>query len=443
MQLSIALVGAKQSLENILLCHDEMMRSCKITYLTYTSLEDLKRTYIQNMSRFDGFLFCGSFPRDYITATVGKISKPNQYVELQDRDYYLMIARLYAQHPGLDFTRVYIDMMLNHSYFSRVFEPGQGPYLPEYLPLKEDAMRSTSYEHYLNYYRSLWQDKKFDIFVTRFSNLANRLEQEHIPHFLLLPSKETILDCFQRLISDIQATVIQQSLVACCVITLDSNDQCSENFNRLEQHIKRFHSTCSQGFITRRNAYSFELTTSCGQANEITMDQTFCQLSDTLRRQLPFELYIGWGISYDVLGALKNAKYAISSAKRKKGQYTFLITENQELVGPLNGSASLKYDLRPSAHISSLAKNIGISPLNLEKIISLYQTRNMVKVTSSDLVYYLDITSRSASRILTKLSQKGFAQPRTCVNLNGTGRPTIVYEINFETLISHSDPNHF
>lgn len=104
------------------------------------------------------------------------------------------------------------------------------------------------------------------------------------------------------------------------------------------------------------------------------------------------------------------------------------------MVGPLNSNRSISYGLQPDAQVSFLAKSLGISPVNLEKLVSLQKTRYMYEFTSSDLVYFLEITPRSAARILSKLEKGGLARPIRSVNLSGTGRPTIVYEVDFHTL---------
>ena len=60
----------------------------------------------------------------------------------------------------------------------------------------------------------------------------------------------------------------------------------------------------------------------------------------------------------------------------------------------------------------------------------------MYEFTSGDLVYFLEITPRSAARILLKLADGGLARPVRTVNLNGAGRPSTVYEIDFGPFLS-------
>ena len=58
----------------------------------------------------------------------------------------------------------------------------------------------------------------------------------------------------------------------------------------------------------------------------------------------------------------------------------------------------------------------------------------MTQFSASDLVFYLDITPRSATRILKKLVEHGAAEKVNSMNLNGRGRPAAIYEIDFEKI---------
>lgn len=436
MPFSIGIITAKQSLENIRSCSLEMSKNCKISYLPYHTMAELCSQYTKNIWKFDGILFSGTFPRDYIVENVGPITKPYRCFDPKDRDYYLMIARLFANNPGIDFSRVYIDAIIEPSILQNVFDKGNGPYSPPATtPLEyRGILRSAIYEKYMETYRTLWREKKFDIFVTRFTNLVGRLEAEQIPYILLTPSRETILDQFYELLSDMKESMIQNSLVACCVIEISKPDQSQENYDKLKSLLHNFNEVQNHRLIIRKNDSHFEVITSGMDVKELTSGYTSCLLSDEINNKAPFPLKIGWGISFDIIAAYKNAKRAVLECGKDRNHFTYLVTESQEMVGPLNSNRSLSYDLQPDAHIFSLAKSLGIAPVNLEKMVSLQKLRNMYEFTSSDLVYFLEITPRSASRILKKLAEGGFARPVRSINLSGTGRPVTVYEIDFGIL---------
>ena len=105
------------------------------------------------------------------------------------------------------------------------------------------------------------------------------------------------------------------------------------------------------------------------------------------------------------------------------------------MVGPLCGDRTISYQLKPSSRTNHIARVLGISATNLEKMISLQKNRRMTEFSASDLVFYLDITPRSATRILKKLVECGAAVQISRVNLNGRGRPAAIYTINLDKIV--------
>ena len=87
-----------------------------------------------------------------------------------------------------------------------------------------------------------------------------------------------------------------------------------------------------------------------------------------------------------------------------------------------------------SAALEHIAKKLGISPINLEKLTSLQKKKNISEFSANDLVFYLDITPRSATRILKKLVECGAAEQIDSVHLNNRGRPSAIYKINLDNI---------
>ena len=90
--------------------------------------------------------------------------------------------------------------------------------------------------------------------------------------------------------------------------------------------------------------------------------------------------------------------------------------------------------MKPSSRINNIAKKLGISPINLEKLTSLQKKKNITEFSASDLVFYLDITPRSATRILKKLVEYGVAEQIDSVHLSNRGRPSAIYKINLDNI---------
>ena len=337
MPISIGIITARQSLDNIRQAEQNMKQHCKISYFPYDTLDELRHQYTKAAAKSDGLLFSGPFPHDYICENIGRITLPSRCIDLMDRDYYLVIARLLVRNPKLDFTRVYFDAVVEPSIIGNVFPPGLTPYfMPRTTPEYRMILRSSAYQRSLNQYRSMWAERKYDLFLTRFTNLALFLEKEQIPHILLKPSPETILDHFHALLCQIRESLLQNSQTACCIIELPRPFQNQKNMEILEKILADLKIIFNQNILIRRHHFHLEITASIMVVRELTSGYTSCLLSEELEKRLPFPFFAGWGISFDVVDAYKNAATALSACKKDQNHYTFLVTESQEMVGPLN-----------------------------------------------------------------------------------------------------------
>ena len=121
MPISIGIITARQSLDNIRQAEQSMKQHCKISYFPYDTLDELRHQYTKAAAKSDGLLFSGPFPHDYICENIGRITLPSRCIDLMDRDYYLVIARLLVRNPKLDFTRVYFDAVVEPSIIGNVF----------------------------------------------------------------------------------------------------------------------------------------------------------------------------------------------------------------------------------------------------------------------------------------------------------------------------------
>lgn len=439
MRIHIGIITARGSLQNIQEVDEPMREKCDITYLPYSTSVELTNLYLENVKRFDGILFSGAYPYNYLAENVCLIAKPYRYLELEDRDFYRLIARLLARQPDIDFSRVVFDaytvggnmQSLDKPIFEDIFTPEQHPQISNIIsPFFFSQNLNTIYDATMEAYREHWKSGKIDLFVTRLTNLSRQMKAEGIPHILIQPSPATIMDCFDKLLADIQAARAENSLTACCLIQIAHTEPSEDEFSLLKKTLDRFNSEQNVVFVLRQNGELFNVVTSSAAVRELTDQYSTCLLTSYLSETLPFSTYIGWGIGFDIVTAHQNALRALHESARDARRYTYLINESEEMIGPLCGDRTISYQLHPSARTNRLAKVLGISAINLEKLISLQKKKHITEFTASDLVFYLDITPRSATRILQKLVEYGAATQIDSLHLNSRGRPAALYKID-------------
>lgn len=437
MRANIGIIAARGSLENLRIVDEQLRQRCDITYLPYSTTMELTNLYLEHASRFDGFLFSGEYPRNYLVEHVCPITKPHRCLQLADREFYRVIARLYARQTDIDFRRVMFDLSDTVAQqelvqvFQDVFPEKPRPYIHA-VERSENA--ASLYETAMEDYREQRKNGGVDLIVTSLSNLARQLEREGIPHVLLQPAPATILECLSALLADVQTVRMEKARTACCTIQIVHANATQQEHELLEQVLKQFNARQNMTFVLRRNGELHDAVTSGAAAKELTQEYATCLLTSCLREELPFPVRVGWGTGFDIVAAHRNALRALHQSRRDANGFTYMVNEGNEMIGPLCGDRTIRYQLRPGARVSGMAKELGISSVNLEKIMSLCEKKQLTQLSASDLVFYLDITPRSAARILQKLASHGAAVQVGSVHLNGRGRPAAVYRLELDGL---------
>ena len=108
--------------------------------------------------------------------------------------------------------------------------------------------------------------------------------------------------------------------------------------------------------------------------------------------------------------------------------------DDNRIIGPLSSPRRIDYSDAPSQPLSKLADRLSISPLYLSKISAVLSQRGVDTLSAEELAYFLNVTSRSASRILSKLEAGGLAVVQYHRQLNLRGRPAKIYKIYLQDI---------
>ena len=372
---SIGVIAVVASLNNILKVGDEMQRYCNITYLSYTSKENLVYVYEQNKDRFDGFLFGGPYTYYLLKELVPEITKPYAYFSIEDRDYFRMIARLSVTRPGLDFHRVYIDKPSFPVDFQTIFEE------PD-VPMEE------------------------------------QLKQDGIPHVFLFPSPETMLETFWQLLTRIQEN--QQENLSCIgILAPDSEQDCTDkNLTILLDALKQFNQKNNGIILIYPGSDRIELSTTSAVVKGMTDDYSFCPLLQFMRRKLHFPVSFGVGIAESTVLAHERAELALQTARKHGGFVSYYCLNNGYIVGPLGGGQNPENSaLRAQQEIS----------LQEQRIRLYLQQNDKDLISAGELAEVLDMTTRNAARILKQLEGDGRMLVYQKQDASRRGRPIKYY----------------
>ena len=159
------------------------------------------------------------------------------------------------------------------------------------------------------------------------------------------------------------------------------------------------------------------------------LEDFFCQVGKTHG----ISINIGFGLGYSARIAEGNARIALYHARKKaeSKHSIYLVTENQEIINPLQGKDKI-YSLKSEDdHILSIASATRMSVSTITKLVRFEALRRNTSFSTVDLEEYLGISRRSAERILKGLMDCNYAERVGEEQPHSKGRPRSVYRINF------------
>lgn len=433
MGLSIGVFTAKYSMKNILRTTELFDESLSFSFFPYTSAEQLFSLYSKHAQEFDGLLFSGILPYQLILAQIGEPTKPYKYFDVTDRDYYKALLRAVCVNPGLDIRRIWVEYSTPAISWDEVFDDIEIRPIIDPMRINIQSYDEDAYMPVLENYRQLWQSREVDLFITRLTSQEPFFVENGIPYELLLPSKTSMVETTKALVDEIMGSRVRDCLSAVGVLS-PNGPLTPDEAHRLPKILREFNNQQGMSLILRRDDECYDIITSSSVLHDLTDGFSGCRLSDFLSAHSDIDFSLGWGMGTDVLHAQQNARRALKESVRSAEHHSYLITETDVMIGPLVRGKSAELSAAPSAEAAAYAKELSISPAVMQKLVMLYRRQGSLRVSRHELASYLNVTTRTVTRILKKLTDAGAAQIVAAEQPNGPGRPTAIYKIELDRL---------
>ena len=203
--------------------------------------------------------------------------------------------------------------------------------------------------------------------------------------------------------------------------------------DELQRQLERCNRSMGDIFLIYRHGDRIELTCNVSTLRELTEQYTVCPVTAQLNLALPFEVAVGWGCADNVVDAHRNAQRGVTEAMGSGGLPAYVVTSD----GCLLGLTAEKVTPAPAAAAAKdsperISRLSGVSLRYINRIAALMSERREDSLSAEELAEALELTPRSALRILDKLSDCGLAAVQYSRPLNRPGRPAKRYRIRFE-----------
>ena len=398
--IKLAILTPKNSYEKIKKSLKDI--ESEVKYIFYNNLYDLENLYLKNAQKYDGIITSGPIGYEIIKNSV-ELLTPLYHFDISKGDLYKYLFNILKENPKIDFSRVYIDFISPEKkeyWFQDIFKKEEEP-----IFYKINFSNKNLYETLKNNYTNLKNNKKMDIVLTRISNMVEFLKNEKISFDFLFPSEENIKNTVLEVIKDIKILKSEKKQIIFGKLLLN------EVSADIEEEIHSISKNCIVKILDK----NIEILM-------IYEDFINSNIALNLKKKLKMNFFSGWGKGNNINEARYNAEKAYKKSKETNFEVVYLVSTNSEII-----LSEIDDEKKKNIEIIEKLKELNITKQNSEKLIELFRSKE--KVSCASLATYLDISERTANRLLLKLEENNLAIS-DLVKIN-RGRPKKLYKFSF------------
>ena len=275
----------------------------------------------------------------------------------------------------------------------------------------------------------LWNEGKIDFSTTRFSSIVPQLEEAGVNYYFIYPSINLLKDTFDELMKDISIYKMKINQPSVIYITVKEKEEESFDMEELYSLINRYKKKLLADFVIEKSQESIKVFTKLNTVEAITENFTVCPLKDVIETELLVKACIGYGIGNHINEATINAISANKEANSNRDNYSFVVTEDNKLIGPLINNKVMVVSNNVTTYIKDVSKRVGLSTLTIQKLLSAIDILGTNEISPQELASCLNVTVRTANRFLSALFKYGEAEIVYERQNSTKGRPERVYKI--------------
>lgn len=433
MKTRICAIGVIDSIELVKQVSVDFSDTTEFTFYTYESVSDILQYIEHNKEKIDVIMFTGRYPYNYIKNNL-ELDIP--YFALSKTNETLFKTFWKIRNENIDYNRISIDRSPRNEIFEILDTLGIAK---DNIHLIGDSSE-ISLEKIYEFHKKLFDEGITKAIITSNYKIYKKLLDENYKVYRILPSRYIIRESIKKAISIARTEKIKSTQVV--VQTLRIKDIVEDGFTKFKELklINKFdemlidYTQENQGSFFKFGSSDYMIFTTRGFVGISEIENKFGRLVEKIEKLgISFSMGIGYGDT--VTKSENNSKLALNHALKENKNACFIIDDNMTITGPIFGksSYSLSYELvNADERIHELAEKTGVSEKYLSKLKAIIKQSGNNSFDTEELAEYLNLTQRSASRIINKLEFAGIADNIGKKSEKVKGRPKKVYQINLD-----------
>ena len=361
----------------------------------------------------------------------GQAQKPVYYIPYRGASFYkTLCSAIYHNYkiedlsidtiPYYDITRGLNDMQIEYSVINHIADEGSNFII----------------EKYLDFHRQLFKKGITKAAITKSYYIKTLLEKENIPAFCIIPMRVTIRNILNLILSHFRIKRLQECQIAVQVFSFNLLGD-KDNFYSVDDLYSKEIATSQKlisytkninGSLKPANEGNFYIFTTRGNLEQLTDNFTNIPNLPILHDLNKNLRACGIGVGSSASEAEYNAVIALKHAcSDQKGSW-YVVLDDKTISGPLGSAQQLDYQYA-SAQLNEISKKTSLSQATLSKIYHATKIYGRDELNAQELAATLQILPRSARRILTTLTEHGYAEEIRSEMPETKGRPRKIYKI--------------
>ena len=423
---------------------------CKVDFYNVGSLQELKRVFLDIRDSYDGILTNGVFSDRFIACNNTDNAVAHRYISATEKNYFRRILLLTMEYPGLDLSRVRLDLMTTEHDLPRM--------------IQEDILRKKMNEEHAEVYRlneagvisfeqnmasrqiRAMQSGEYDVFLTRSAVVMDQKEKLELKTKVIHVDydEDEIYSAMKSLRQEIEKRDLQKSQVACIRFQLPEDSQ-PEQLQKLDHCIQELvHSQRKLSMMVQPipDENGIEAITDAGTLDMITNERTYCEFWNYLNKEKKIPVGLGFGIGNTVKEAIDHAAQAVDflkmEGKNRKVVYLF------DSDGEIFTMSTMEREERDTRNIpvvqpaimtvtvNRIAGSAHLSSRNVFRLMTALQQAHCSEATAEWLCQELELSPRMSNKMLSNLEKAGYASISGKTQGIGKGRPCNIYRFDFQ-----------
>ncbi|MFS0823266.1 hypothetical protein [Bacillus sp. 1P02SD] len=392
---------------------------------------------IENLVNKVEVLLFMEFPTYLKAKQLFNFSIPAHYVPLMGTGLYRSLFLIKNQY---DLRHISIDTVEEKYIQQILYELGETNYEFTSFP---HYSQTTTFEEIVEFHQQSYQNFS-SIVITGTQEVSLKLSDLGIPNEWVTPTYQDLIVSLERALLATEARKNKESQIVFGIIDIDQFDKATEKY-KTEHEVQVFKLKFQQmmlnytklidGHLINSGGDEFSFITTRGIFERETRGYKFIPILNSAKTELGVSISIGVGFGLSAAEAGNHARIALRQSKELGGNVCYIVREDQSVIGPVDiitDTQYEKYDLSiTDAELLNKAEQAGMSAAYMTKLMARVARHKKYDYTAQELATTLNITTRSAHRILLKWMDANLVDIVGEEKITYKGRPRRIYRLSF------------